>query len=242
MATTAQVLANQANAIHSTGPVTPEGKARASHNAATLGLFSASAFIRPDEQDAYEAFRAAWQTRLVPDGPLEATLVSELVQAAWRLRRCTLLETTTPDATTLQDLDRIQASIDRARSTAQRALQRNLTELRRIQTDRLMRDGTPYGYQARAEFGAASVREIDNFFELLGQRYLPAELRSSPATQRVENSKRTQSIPAPKADFAERSQSEPAPIPRNARCPCESGEKYKRCCGKTAPPVLSRAA
>jgi uncharacterized protein YecA (UPF0149 family) len=28
-------------------------------------------------------------------------------------------------------------------------------------------------------------------------------------------------------------------IPRSAPCPCKSGEKYKRCCGKNAPPVLS---
>ncbi len=79
MATTAQVLANQANAQHSTGPVTPEGKAQASQNASAFGLFSASAFIRPDEEDLYEEFRAAWNARLVPDGPLEETLVGELV-------------------------------------------------------------------------------------------------------------------------------------------------------------------
>ena len=39
----------------------------------------------------------------------------------------------------------------------------------------------------------------------------------------------------------------PTPIrqnstPRNAPCPCRSGEKYKRCCGKAAPPVLYPAA
>jgi hypothetical protein len=36
----------------------------------------------------------------------------------------------------------------------------------------------------------------------------------------------------------------PAPklIPRNAPCPCRSGAKYKKCCGKDAPPVLNRAA
>ena len=26
--------------------------------------------------------------------------------------------------------------------------------------------------------------------------------------------------------------------PRNAPCPCRSGEKFKRCCGKAAPPIL----
>jgi hypothetical protein len=33
----------------------------------------------------------------------------------------------------------------------------------------------------------------------------------------------------------------PAPTPRNALCPCGSGAKYKRCCGKNAPPVLNTA-
>ncbi|MBL8178352.1 MAG: SEC-C domain-containing protein [Bryobacterales bacterium] len=36
--------------------------------------------------------------------------------------------------------------------------------------------------------------------------------------------------------------STPPQTPRNASCPCGSGDKYKRCCGKNAPPVLSRAA
>ena len=30
-------------------------------------------------------------------------------------------------------------------------------------------------------------------------------------------------------------------IARNATCPCGSGEKYKRCCGKFAPPLLMAA-
>jgi uncharacterized protein YecA (UPF0149 family) len=34
----------------------------------------------------------------------------------------------------------------------------------------------------------------------------------------------------------------PKTTPRNAPCPCGSGNKYKRCCGKDAPPVLNRAA
>jgi hypothetical protein len=35
---------------------------------------------------------------------------------------------------------------------------------------------------------------------------------------------------------------EQAQIPRSSPCPCGSGEKYKRCCGRAAPPVLSKAA
>ena len=36
--------------------------------------------------------------------------------------------------------------------------------------------------------------------------------------------------------------STPQQTPRNAPCPCGSGDKFKRCCGKSAPPVLSQAA
>jgi hypothetical protein len=45
------------------------------------------------------------------------------------------------------------------------------------------------------------------------------------------SAKQTQSHPA-----------KPVAIPRSAPCPCKSGEKYKRCCGKNAPPVLSSPA
>jgi len=249
MATPAQLFANQENARHSTGPVTPEGKARASQNAATLGIFSTSAFIRTDEREAYNEFRAAWNARLVPDGPLEETLVGELVQAAWRLRRCTLLETASYPAATpgeldrIEELDRIQASIDRARTTAQRALQRTLHELRRMQTERQMRDAAPCGQLANAGFGAASIRDVETFIHQIVHRYPEDSFRNSPASLRWENSKRSHSAAAdPRADSAKRSQPDPAPIPRGASCPCGSGEKYKRCCGKGGPPVLSYAS
>ena len=243
MATAAQLSANQANAKHSTGPVTPDGKARASKNAATLGLFSASAFIRPGERDIFDAFRAAWTARLVPDGPVEEALVTELMHSAWRLRRCALLEENTFESASPDELDRMQASIDRARTTAQRAMQRNLNELRRVQTERQLRRIVPYGQQAQDEFGVASIKSYEEFGELLANRYPKEALLQSPAAEEMAKiSERTQSARAPQAGFAERSQFEPRSVPRSAPCPCGSGEKYKRCCGKNAPPVLSRAA
>jgi hypothetical protein len=236
MASEIQLLANRANAQLSSGPVTADGKQRSSRNATALGLFSASAFIRPDEHQAYRKFRTAWNAHLAPDGPVEEALVAELVQAAWRLRRCTVLETATqdlptPDAPSPEDLDRMQASIDRARAISQRALQRNLTDLRRIQTERQMRNAVPVSHRAHGKLGAASIGDIENFIDRIADRY-PADSLE----------KQSQSAPAPQADSAKRTQSDPPPTPRSAPCPCGSGEKYKRCCGKNAPPVLSRAA
>ena len=34
----------------------------------------------------------------------------------------------------------------------------------------------------------------------------------------------------------------PAEVGRNSPCPCGSGQKYKRCCGVNAPPILNKAA
>lgn len=52
-------------------------------------------------------------------------------------------------------------------------------------------------------------------------------------------------LPAP-AGFDETNPIAPAgvpaaapPISRSAPCPCGSGQKYKRCCGRNAPPVLN---
>jgi hypothetical protein len=47
----------------------------------------------------------------------------------------------------------------------------------------------------------------------------------------------------PAAPAAPAPQNEPNPqVPRSAPCPCGSGQKYKRCCGKDAPPVLFQTA
>jgi uncharacterized protein YchJ len=48
--------------------------------------------------------------------------------------------------------------------------------------------------------------------------------------------------PGAPPQFTEQTQSSAASMPRNAPCPCGSGLKYKRCCGRHAPPVLSQAA
>ena len=57
----------------------------------------------------------------------------------------------------------------------------------------------------------------------------------------------TPSTPAP-ADEAQQNQNlakrntHPAEVGRNSPCPCGSGQKYKRCCGVNAPPILNHAA
>jgi hypothetical protein len=44
----------------------------------------------------------------------------------------------------------------------------------------------------------------------------------------------------PLVEMTKRTQFQPATA-RNAECPCGSGQKYKRCCGKESPPLLFAA-
>src|SRR5690348_17162212 len=153
MATTAQILANRQNAERSHGPVTAAGKAAVSQNATQAhrqplglpscaakkepGLFSVANFVRSEEQDIFHEFESGYLAELAPDSSLEQTLAREIIQAAWRLRRCANLEVAPPEDLTDEELDRLQISIDRARAAAQRTFHRSLKELRRLQSERL---------------------------------------------------------------------------------------------------------
>jgi uncharacterized protein YecA (UPF0149 family) len=201
MSSAAQILANRQNAEKAHGPVTVAGKTRVSQNATKFGLFSVANFVRPEERDIFDEFESGYMVELSPATSLEHTLTREIIHAAWRLRRCANLEIAPPEDLTEEELDRLQISIDRARSAAQRTFHRSLKELRRLQAERVY-----------------------------------STFVANPTKQAVE---------AVSDNSAKQTQSEPVktpPIPRSAPCPCKSGQKYKRCCGRNAPPVLSRPA
>jgi len=215
MATTAQILANRQNAEKSSGPVTIAGKARVSQNATKLGLFSVANFVRPGERDIFNEFETGYMLELSPATLLEQTLAREIVHAAWRLRRCASLEVAPPENLTDEELDRLQMSIDRARAAAQRTFHRSLKELRRLQS----------GHLEPAVLMIEQARAMDAML-LKNREERRAEATAEPISQ----------------NSAKQSQSErvkTVAIPRSAPCPCKSGEKYKRCCGKNAPAVLS---
>ena len=82
-----RLAANRANAKKSTGPRTPEGKARSSMNAMVHGLSARRVVLPNEDRGAFEAFARAMRKDLRPDGPVQAMLVEEVIGAAWRLRR-----------------------------------------------------------------------------------------------------------------------------------------------------------
>lgn len=92
----AQLDANRRNAQKSTGPKTAEGKAIAKMNALKHGLLAQTVVVRGHKiKESPHVFRKLCQefyTSLAPVGPLEETLVQQMVQASWRLRRARTAE------------------------------------------------------------------------------------------------------------------------------------------------------
>jgi hypothetical protein len=221
MATTDQIAANIENATASTGPRTPEGKSRSSQNAVKTGLFSRSGYIRPDELPSYNAIHEAYWADLAPHGTLEENLVTEIIRAAWRLERCADVESVflheRPAFDPMETDDSYsyrQNNVDRARAQSHRIIMRTLVELRRVQTERYARRELRHDLPRTVEGAASSI-----------------DLLKALNSAKAKITKQTQSPAAANHE-----------IGRNTPCPCGSNQKYKRCCGLNAPPVLSKAA
>jgi hypothetical protein len=83
----AQTASNQANATHSTGPVTEAGKNTVRTNALTHGLTSRLLILPGEDQADFDSLRATTLTHYQPAAGRESDLTEQLVQADWRLRR-----------------------------------------------------------------------------------------------------------------------------------------------------------
>ena len=87
-----QLAANRANAQLSTGPKTPEGKAKSSSNAVKTALTGRTVLLPADDAAAYEEHVADFFKELRPMGARESALVQLLADNAWRLDRVFALE------------------------------------------------------------------------------------------------------------------------------------------------------
>jgi len=93
MASDRQIKANQENARLSTGPRTPEGKARSSLNAVRHGLLARDAVLPEEDRAAYLELLAALEEEYQPQSPSQTFLVQQLASAQWRLQRFLRIET-----------------------------------------------------------------------------------------------------------------------------------------------------
>ena len=212
MSSPAQIAANLANAQFSTGPRTDAGKAACARNAVTHGLFTSADFIRPGEESIYSAFREDLLQELAPQGLLEHTLVDEIRRATWRLRRCGEVEADL--AIPYKPGAHLHDPMQTPHEYAEKA--QKSVDRARSQAHRLLHKCT------------AELRKLQ-----------AGRQTSQPVTQTESTARPTPQL------FTVQTQSgsipQPAQTPRNADCPCGSGLKHKRFCGKSAPPVLHAA-
>ena len=92
MTTAAQKKANKQNAQRSTGPRTDEGKKRTSLNALKHGFRAKDPLIAGENPDHYYRHSAEIEQELQPATPLEETLVDQIVDITWRLKRFARIE------------------------------------------------------------------------------------------------------------------------------------------------------
>lgn len=92
MATDAQLNANRANALLSTGPKSSTGKAKSSLNAVKTGLTGRTVLLPGDDAEAYKAHLKRFFDKHNPAGNAEADLVQSLADTEWRLLRIPSLE------------------------------------------------------------------------------------------------------------------------------------------------------
>ena len=227
MSTAAQIAANQANSQLSTGPITEAGRAASSRNNFRHGFRSQSVLLPGDDPAEYDALLAELTAHFGPDDLTDERFVREMADADWRLRRVRqYLESAiarrvaalTPDH---PDLDPIALqglaieSLDHDGGPSYSTWLRYESKFER-QYDRALKEWTRYQNDGR--------RARDKDADILMRETIFAPVPKPPAPELASNVQI------------------PAQTPRNAPCPCGSNEKYKRCCGKNAPPMLQHAA
>jgi hypothetical protein len=139
-----QILANVANAQKSTGPRTEAGKATSSRNAVSHGLTVESATLASlteEDQADFDQLRAKLRDQLLPVGELEEQIFQGY---SWSLYQCDRARAFEAFAQTQWEFDmeneakfRRMERMAMYRQRHERAAERSLKELGRIQRDRL---------------------------------------------------------------------------------------------------------
>ena len=140
----AQIQANRANSLLSTGPATEAGKARASQNARVHGLCSRQLHIADDEESAiFASLQAALSAQLAPAGELELLLFETIIHSQWNLRRCRMNEASllasVPDPFLNPETRAALKTLAIYTSRHERARQKSTQELKALQNERAAR-------------------------------------------------------------------------------------------------------
>ena len=93
MSSESKIEANRLNAQKSTGPRTPQGKAKVSQNAVTHGLTSKRPVLDIEDTEEFRQFSTELLNCLAPADPLEFFFAQRATCLAWRVQRAQSYET-----------------------------------------------------------------------------------------------------------------------------------------------------
>lgn len=174
--------------------------------------------VQPADREEYEQLIATVESSFEPVEGIEVLLAVEVVRDLWRLR---FYAARNAEHGPSDDLDK-------ARTRTSTSIRRNMAEIRRLQTERQVR--TQLGKRMT---GLGSTRELVEVAKLIrsykSKEKTPVDQFENKFGRRIateeDNLKKRTHLPG-----------------RNTPCPCGSGQKHKRCCGKGTPPQYQTAA
>ena len=178
---------NRANAQHSTGPRTADGKQKSSLNALRHGLTGQIVVMPTEDLEAYQLHLKSFEDEYNPKGATEANLVQSLADTSWRLNRVASLETNlltlgvthgSPIAgapqqiqdafsivAALESQSKALANLSMHSQRLSRQFERTVTQLRDLQKTR----------QAKENSDLDDLLDITEMYESKGETYDSAE-------------------------------------------------------------------
>jgi hypothetical protein len=208
MATQAQIQANRENAQHSQGPTSEAGSARSSRNATKHGYTGQTLVLTPEEAEAYAAHVELYMNRHQPADGHHRQFVQQLADADWGVHQIFTAQAAQISLMNVLTLQLSEAGADVPTIIASSA-----------QVARTLATLTSYENRKRRT-AKAIQQQLDELKEVTEPTPKPNETRAEPEIGFVYPTPKPQPIRA-------------TPQPgRNAPCPCKSGLKFKRCCGK----------
>ena len=137
LSTSAQLLANQANAQSSTGPKTDTGKAIVAQNNFRHGLSGAFRVLDWENQEEYRALHLALEKEHQPATPTEEMLVETMAHSYWLRKRALILQNTcfNGESPACHD-EKLLALYVRYQTTHDRAFHRALNDLLKLRAEK----------------------------------------------------------------------------------------------------------
>ena len=93
MSSQRRIDASRANGAKSSGPITPEGKARSAQNGIRHGILSETLVLEEESADRFQSLFHSFQQIFTPVDEFEAVCVETMIAARWRCMRVWTMET-----------------------------------------------------------------------------------------------------------------------------------------------------